>query len=847
MRFCFMKRCASFRARVQRAFFLSGARRRVWLGLALAASIILLCIVLFSGGGVLGGGGLSHSKIFANGISTARIRIPADALSLQFPDQAARDTVTARAKNGLVRVVSIDEAAGSGGLEITLAAGYQAGEETIEVRGLRTGTALYSLRLIAAPVDLDNDGIPDAAQLRSATDIYRFRSWFCSIAESQYYKIWDKWIPEQRDCAGLIRFAMREALMKHDDAWLARAGRFLLRASLPDVAAFQYPDIPFLGTDIFRVRPSSGGMGADGSFFSISDFSSFASARVLMDYNSVYLGHDLALLEEGDILFFEQHDREVADSDEVMHAMIYLGLRDNEEMLVYHTGDPRTGVVRKLSLRTLGQHPDARWHPHAANPYFLGVYRLSIIADAARRDIPPAPAPAREEHIRLRIFSLQTLSALSVEPAPQNAQGSVRAPEAVRVWDGRLPSGTLKYSADRVRLTAQGDRLFVDGDPACAPVHIYIQSEAVSPGALPPEGSQLAVPAISLSCGAPVRVSAGRASRVFDRAGAGPLEVYARDGELIVVASPYMEDYIPGVLAAEAAPWSSLSRAYARQYLMAQAVSCRSFAWYYAESRAGQNARDAAPGARSARTRHGVAHGEYFNCTFDVCDSTHCQVWRDPREPYPEIVLDAARATAGVVLGLRDPSGNITPAPGFYSSTAAASTVLPGEVWHGQELDIYFQPVTNRLPGGTEFLHARSPHLRWEWREKKEAFRDFLFDTFALRWDGALPKLEHSARGVVRNITFGLQGGAESIFGYVFRDAFCRARHWGSLRSLYFFVRFERGDIVFSGSGLGHGIGLCQYGALELARLGRTWKEILRFYYPKLVVTQSQDGDWYRQ
>ena len=37
------------------------------------------------------------------------------------------------------------------------------------------------------------------------------------------------------------------------------------------------------------------------------------------------------------------------------------------------------------------------------------------------------------------------------------------------------------------------------------------------------------------------------------------------------------------------------------------------------------------------------------------------------------------------------------------------------------------------------------------------------------------------------------------------------------------------------GNGLGHNVGLCQYGAVELARRGRNWRQILDFYYsPKL-------------
>src|SRR5687767_7471690 len=72
--------------------------------------------------------------------------------------------------------------------------------------------------------DSDNDGIPDFAELRTFEDRESFRRWFTAIAEVQFYQLSEQWKREQRDCAGLVRFAMREALRKHDRAWFQRMG-----------------------------------------------------------------------------------------------------------------------------------------------------------------------------------------------------------------------------------------------------------------------------------------------------------------------------------------------------------------------------------------------------------------------------------------------------------------------------------------------------------------------------------------------------------------------------------------------------------------------------------------------
>ena len=73
-------------------------------------------------------------------------------------------------------------------------------------------------------LDSDNDGLPDGAELESFMDRENFRSWFTLIAEGQFYQLSKDWNAEQRDCAGLVRFAWREALRRHDRPWFQKMG-----------------------------------------------------------------------------------------------------------------------------------------------------------------------------------------------------------------------------------------------------------------------------------------------------------------------------------------------------------------------------------------------------------------------------------------------------------------------------------------------------------------------------------------------------------------------------------------------------------------------------------------------
>src|ERR1051326_7679701 len=151
-----------------------------------------------------------------------------------------------------------------------------------EGRGQRSETAASTDRISKAEfVDSDNDGIPDVLELRTYQDRDAFKRWFTAIAETQFYQLSDQWNAEQRDCAGLVRFAMREALRKHDRIWFQKMGS-AYQTVAPDVKSFDLDQNPF-GEKIFRT---------DFGSFAEADlrngrFSEFADARSLKSFNVV--------------------------------------------------------------------------------------------------------------------------------------------------------------------------------------------------------------------------------------------------------------------------------------------------------------------------------------------------------------------------------------------------------------------------------------------------------------------------------------------------------------------------------------------------------------------------------
>ncbi len=224
--------------------------------------------------------------------------------------------------------------------------------------------------------DRDADGFPDAAELPDEQDRLSFRRWFVTLAESQLYKEDPAWRQDDHDCAGLLRFAYREALKRHDTTWLRRKP-FLRDVAIADVRRFQYPNVPLLETRIFRTEP--------GSFrpadLQDTTFAVSATASKLRSYNTVFLGKTLEQLLPGDLLFYLNP----GDVRMPQHAMIFAGTWQRppswDDGVIYHTGprDDHPGALKLVRLADLRQHPEERWHPVPENPYFLGFYRWKIL------------------------------------------------------------------------------------------------------------------------------------------------------------------------------------------------------------------------------------------------------------------------------------------------------------------------------------------------------------------------------------------------------------------------------------------------------------------------------------
>ena len=180
-----------------------------------------------------------------------------------------------------------------------------------------------------------------------------------NLALQQARSISPRWESKQRDCAGLVRFAYREAIRERSAKQIAQLG-IPSRLYLPPVsqaARAIFPSFPIVWeTGLLR----------DGT----PRFGDFADGETLVSYNFRQVGYDVSRAKPGDLLVY----RKDAVGDEPWHLMI-VAQSHRDPLVVYHNGARGAeGQVRAVRTRELFQSPDPVWIPTRENPHFLGVF-----------------------------------------------------------------------------------------------------------------------------------------------------------------------------------------------------------------------------------------------------------------------------------------------------------------------------------------------------------------------------------------------------------------------------------------------------------------------------------------
>lgn len=123
-----------------------------------------------------------------------------------------------------------------------------------------------------------------------------------------------------------------------------------------------------------------------------------------------------------------------------------------------------------------------------------------------------------------------------------------------------------------------------------------------------------------------------------------------------------------------------------------------------------------------------------------------------------------------------------------------------------------------------------SPHYSWTYKYSKQNFRELVRDRIKkingrdpgkIKWV-KIKKKDKSGR--VEEITVKSENGNFIIRGEDTRKLF-------DIKSRYFDIKSKGNWIYIEGKGWGHGVGMCSWGAIGMAKKGKNFKEILRYYY----------------
>ncbi|HSF67336.1 MAG TPA: SpoIID/LytB domain-containing protein [Nitrospiraceae bacterium] len=250
----------------------------------------------------------------------------------------------------------------------------------------------------------------------------------------------------------------------------------------------------------------------------------------------------------------------------------------------------------------------------------------------------------------------------------------------------------------------------------------------------------------------------------------------------LVINRVDVEEYVKGVVPAE------VSSTWHPEMLKAQAVAARTYALYQ---------------QMLSATRE-----------YDVAATVQDQVYRGKQGVDP-LILRAVEDTRGLVVTYQD-----APIYAAFSSTAAGLTEDAMNVWSKD------YPY---LKGVECPFDLMSPYYQWKSSFKMDTLEQNLRQQgFPVGKIATITPVSFSRGGRVAKLRVLHSGGELVLRGEELR----KAVGYTIIPSTQFAIELIGRDVVLSGFGAGHAVGMCQWGAKELAELGYPFSTILRYYYP---------------
>jgi len=274
------------------------------------------------------------------------------------------------------------------------------------------------------------------------------------------------------------------------------------------------------------------------------------------------------------------------------------------------------------------------------------------------------------------------------------------------------------------------------------------------------------------------------------------------------------DDYLEGVLPHEIGPNSPL------EALKAQAVIARTW---------------------------GIFNSDRFNMDkYHLCISTQCQVYKPPKIKNKK-VQKAIKATSNLILTYED-----QPINAFYHGSNGGVSALASESWQMQDYSYFSSTIDGskslkkvfKIPITSEYELSNfldfekeqfygSKHSLFRWDKKISSFqlKEKLMKNKLISNDEIVLSVNAVERGSSGRVTK-LEIQTDKVYQSIVLVKDDIRRVFNFIPSNLFTINKLSDDLwLFRGGGFGHGVGLSQSGAIEMAELGFSYEQILNHYY----------------
>lgn len=249
-------------------------------------------------------------------------------------------------------------------------------------------------------------------------------------------------------------------------------------------------------------------------------------------------------------------------------------------------------------------------------------------------------------------------------------------------------------------------------------------------------------------------------------------------GDLKCLNEISLDNYIAGVVQAES------GRRSFQEFYKVQAILARTFALSHLQKHAPED--------------------------FNLCDHTHCQAYFGKTTELD--IMKAVTDTKGKVVV----DDNLNLIDAAFHSNSGGQTANSEDVW-GSKLS-YLRSVNDTFS-------TKMPNAKWERKMPKEDWLSYL------KIKHNYPIQDSNARWLA--LTFKQDSRKPFLEANNVRVPLKNVRTDLQLKSSFFSVVAVGDTVILKGRGFGHGVGMCQEGAMRMAKLGYKCPEMINFYYQK--------------